>query len=174
MSAKNATLRKTGSHWVSDDNSSRHNGISKEEIYFYFDATWRGRPVQVEVSADRYAHSSGISDWRVYARAAYFDGRVSTTDTARRALSELCSPIATAWLESGEYVASFQRALAHMIMRKFRDGYSPARNVSQALATFEDRLPSSMWRAIRDTLVAYNTYEDARFRANALINGSES
>lgn len=164
MSAKDAVLEKTGSHWVSDDNySSRVDGISKEEVYLYFSAKWRGQPVQVEVSADRYAHSSGISEWRVYARASRFydpernGGRgEETSGTARAALSKLCEPIATAWLSSDEYRASFERALAHMIMRKFDDKYSVSRYVGEALATFEDHLPSSVWRAIRDALVAFN------------------
>lgn len=179
MSAKNAVLRKTGSHWVSDDNySSRHNGISKEEIYFYFDAQWRGRPVQVEVSADKYAHSSGMSDWRIYARAARFydpernGGRgEETTGTARSALSKLCVPIAIAWLDTDEYKASFQRALAHMVMRKFQDSYSASRYVTEALVTFKDRLAAEHFQAISETLSAYNAYAASKASADAIING---
>ena len=170
MSAKDAVLEKTGSHWVSDENySSRHEGISKEEVFFYFSAKWRGQPVQVAVSADKYAHSSGMSDWRVYARAArYYDPERNggsgeeTTATARRALGELCVPIAMEWLVSDEYAASFQRALAHMVMRKFDNKYSTERDVTTALATFEDRLSADIRQAIRSALDAFKAYQTTK------------
>jgi hypothetical protein len=172
MSAKNAVLRKTGSHYISDDSSSHVNGISKEEVYFYFDAQWRGRPVQVEVSADRYAHSSGMSDWRAYARAARFydpernGGRgEETTGTARSALGRLCVPIAVEWLSTDAYRSSFQAALGHMVMRKFQDGYSASRRVSEALATFKGRLSPDVLRAIGETLDAFNVFEAAKSHA---------
>jgi hypothetical protein len=173
MSAKDAALQKTGSHWVSDDNySSRADGISKEEVYFYFTAQWRGRPVQVEVSADRYAHSSGISEWRVYARDARFydpernGGRgEATTGTARAALGKLCVPIAEEWLTSDAYTASFQNALAHMVMRKFDGRYSATRDVQAALVTFKDRLPKPTLQAISDALEAWQAFEAAKAQA---------
>jgi hypothetical protein len=179
MSAKDAVLNKTGSHWVSDDNhSSRVDGISKEEVFFYFSAKWRGQPVQVEVSADKYAHSSGMSDWRVYARAArYYDSESyggrgeETTGTARAALGELCVPIALEWLESDAYKASFQTALAHMVMRKFQDNYSASRRVAEALVTFRTRLSAPLIASIRETLVAFGAYEAAKYRAFKTING---
>lgn len=171
MAAKDPVLQKTGSHHVGDD-------LSREEIYFYFSATWRSQPVSVEVSADRYVHSSGMSDWRVYARAARFydpernGGRGEpTTETARRALSVLCVPIATEWLGSDEYAASFRRALAQMIMRKFRNDHSPARSVAEALATFRSRLAPDAFEAISETLSAYNAYTAASAKVDATISG---
>lgn len=172
-SAKNAVLERTGSHYISDDAGSyRVDGISKEEVYGYFSAVWRGRAVQVEVSADRYSHSSGMSEWRVYARAARFHdperngGRgEETTGNARAALSKVCSPMMEEWLASDEYAASFQRALASMVMRKFRNDYSAARDVRAALATFKDRLAPAAHEAISETLAAYEAYEAASSRA---------
>jgi predicted component of type VI protein secretion system len=58
-----------------------------------------------------------------------------------------------------------------MVMRKFDDRYSAERNVHEALATFEDRLPSGMWRAIRDALVAYKEFSAAKARAFEVISG---
>jgi hypothetical protein len=177
MSAKNAELNRTGSHWVSDDNSCRSEGISKEEVYFYFSATWRGQPVQVEVSADRYAHTSGMSEWRVYARAARFydpernGGRgEETTETARSALSNLCSPIATDWLKTDAYTVSFQTALANMVIRKFRDDYSASRRVAEALNTFKGRLSPAAYQGISETLDAYNAYEAIKARTDETIS----
>lgn len=180
MSAKDAALERTGSHSVIDDNySSRADGISSEEVFGYFTATWRSRPVMVTVSADKYAHSSGMSDWRIYAsEARYVDTEKNgnrgedVTATAKSALSKLCAPLMSDWLGTDEYVASFQRALARMILRKFRDDYSASRSVANALVTFESRLAPATYKAIRKTLVAYNAYVDVKASADALVNGN--
>jgi hypothetical protein len=180
MSAKDAVLQKTGSHSVSDDGSSRAEGFSREEVYLYFSAKWRGKPVVVTMSADRYAHSSGMSGWRVYASEARLEdperngGRgESVSGTARAALSKLCEPMATEWLESEAYAASFQRALAHMVMRKFRDEYRATRGVAEALATFKTRLAPATYQAISNALEAWRAFEAAKAQAFDAIKVAE-
>jgi len=190
MSAKDAVLQHTGSHHISDDVSSRcAEGIGKEEVYLYFTAKWRGKPVTVTVSADRYAASfydgetdtstSRLTDWRVYARDARFydpdrnGGRgEATSDTARSALSKLCEPLAVEWLASDAYTASFQAALGRMIMRHFRDNYSASWKVGAALAEFASRLAPDVFTAIGRTLDAYNAYTAAAATANQTISGT--
>ena len=66
---KDVELDRVGSHSVSMGVNYRDQ-IEKEECFGYFSATWRGEPVRVTVSADRYRHSSGMSAWRIYARDA--------------------------------------------------------------------------------------------------------
>lgn len=187
MSAKNAELRKT-SHHVSDDvHSQTAGGIGKEGVHLYCSATWRGKPVSVTMSADRYAASyhdettgnstNKLTPWRVYASEAHFEdpsnngGRGEpVSGTARSALGKLCEPLVMEWLGSKAYTPSFQPALARMIMRKFRDDYSAARDVTSALAEFRDRLSRQLFLAISDTLRAYLEFEAQRNETERLIN----
>lgn len=182
MSAKNAVLQKTGSHHISDENSHAADGISKEQVFLYFSAKWRGKPVIVTMQADRYAascwnESNGVStnrlvEWRTYAEDARYEdpekngGRGEhVTGTARSALSKLCQPLVVEWLASDAYAASFQTAVAHTVMRKFQDNYSASRRVSEALVTFRTRLQPATLKAISDTLKAYDKYESVKARA---------
>ena len=134
-----AILTRTGSHSVTFP--AYNPSELKEEVYAYLDATWRGRPVKVTMRADRYTHSSGLSDWRIYASEArevpgpsqYLGANL--TDTARRALSDLCRPLVAQWIASPEYGASeegaYRRALARHI-RELRPWEDATRDVVKA------------------------------------------
>lgn len=186
MSAKNPVLCRTGSHYLSDDISSDAvDGITKEEVYLYFTATWRGKPVVVGMSADRYSASffneatgesrNQLTKWRTYATEARYSDDPNTrsgdpvSGTARAALSKLCEPLVLEWLDSDAYAASFRTAVAQLIMRKFRDDYSASRRVSEALSTFRTRLSPTARDAIQRTLDAYVEYEAAKAHANQTI-----
>lgn len=103
------------SHWVQLDNSAGHWSLS-EDVVFKIDAEWRGKPVVADMRADRYTHSSGLSDWRVVCREATQDdggGRRSTcTDLARQRLRDQLTPLVEEWLASDEYRPSEVRAYA--------------------------------------------------------------
>lgn len=183
MSAKNAQLERTGSHYLSDDGSHGDdaNGISREEVYVYLSATWRGKPVRVTMSCDRYCASfdgeNRLTDWRVYARdVRYYDpekngGRgEEASGTARSALSTLCEPIATEWLDSEEYRLSYQVAAGHMIMRHFRDDYSAERRVSEALERLGSHLAPMVRAAITETLDAYRAFQVAKAHAEHTLS----
>jgi len=189
MSAKNAELQRTGSHHVSDELSSQcADGVGKEQIYLYFSATWRGKPVSVTMQADRYAASffdektrtstNHLTDWRTYAsEARYVDpenngGRgEDVTGTARSALSKLCAPMVTEWLASEAYVASRRPALARMIIRHLRDDrYSADRRVSEGLARFGEELGSVLAGAIRCALDSYRDFKTDVARVETLIS----
>lgn len=183
MSAKNATLHHTGSHWVEDGRTPE--GISKVEVYLYYEATWRGKPVTVTMQADRYEVSSydqrtdestrRLTDWRVYAQEARYGnagervGNESVTGTARSALSKLCEPLAMEWLDSAEYVASYQRAVARMIMRHFDDRYSAVNRVTEALSKFAWLSPS-VAQALKAALDARVAYDECLRGAFAVID----
>ncbi len=153
--ADTATLRaplRTGSHSVHID---WHNGqleVTKEEVWFYFETTWRGRPALVTLSADRYRHSGGMSEWRVYASDAKEHdperngGRGDDlTDLARRRLGEQLIPVAREWLASEGYARSRQTAFYHALDRMARELSAFSRrdtsDLRKALATFGHELP---------------------------------
>lgn len=189
MSAKDAVLSRTGSHRIEDRGSGAADGISNEQVFAYFTAKWRGQPVIVTMQADRYAASNWdektgtstnrLTDWRVYANEAHFydpeknGGRgAEVSGTARSALSKLCQPFVIDWLATDAYTVSFQAAAARLILRKFDDDrYSVSRRVTDALAVFRSRLTPAMFRAISETLVAYDAYDAAKARAFTALEG---
>lgn len=113
-------------HWITVTDNGR---VEKEEVTRLFLTEWRGVVVTVRISADRYRHSSGISEWRIYADQA----RKGTegygehlTDTARRRLSEKFSPLVQEWLNSndsgdGSYTQSRRRVFTAVIKGKLSD-----------------------------------------------------
>lgn len=140
----NVKLEQTGSHHYREDNGNGRGG--KEEVYGYFSATWRGDPVMVTMSCDRYTVASGEwTDWRVYAQDArqgtFYRDREDgpllqergpyVTDTARSRLNDACKPAMLEWLAGDEYPTSRKNALRYMILRQFSDDatgyYGPKR-----------------------------------------------
>jgi len=161
MTVTDVEMERTGSHHVSDECA---RGGYREEVYAYFRATWRKRPVIVTMQADRYTHSSGLSEWRIYAtEARYFDperngGRGElVTDTARQRLSEACRPAVAAWLDSDEYPASLADAVRNMIVREMGDRYRP-NTARELLARYGDRLTLAQSEAITAAMVARDEF----------------
>lgn len=157
------TLESTGSHHVSDEYA---RGGYREQVFGYFKAEWRGLPVIVTMQADRYTHSSGLSDWRIYAESArYYDadangGRgADVTDLARQRLSEACRPAMSEWLHGDEYAGSLSRAVRNMIVRQIGEKYG--NNADRLLTTYADRLTLDQAKAIRAALVARDSFRAA-------------
>jgi hypothetical protein len=109
--------------------------ITKEEFYPVILTEWRGESVNLECSADRYLHSSGMSEWRIYARAGKIRsedeaGNVTygreITETARRRLFTELEHLVSEWLEGEEYRAGHRRAVFYALGRLLRDRYSDA------------------------------------------------
>jgi hypothetical protein len=180
--ARNAELEKVGSHWISADNSTSADGIGKEEVFPQLRATWRGRPVGVTMSADRYAAShhdietntstSRLVPWRIYAREAWeINGDDSRgellTDTARAALGRVCEPLVRDWLNGEEYAASFKASCARMILRELErpDRYRTEREVATMLDGFRGRITPNAYRALSASLRAYRAYRAATDKA---------
>jgi hypothetical protein len=106
-------------------------GIIKEELFPSILTEWRGDSVVLGMSADRYEHSSGMSEWRVIGREARArhdaDGQETTfghavSDLARRRLSEALAPLVYHWLRTEEYRLSRRSAIQHALARVIRDG----------------------------------------------------
>lgn len=161
---QNVEMERTGSHHVSDEYA---RGGYREQVFGYFTATWLGEPVIVTMQADRYTHSSGLSDWRIYAeQARSFDPEANggrgpdLTDTARKRLSDACRPAMAAWLESDEYPASLADAVRNMIVREMTDtrrGHAAPR----LLEAYGDRLTRAQHAAITAALTKRDEYQAA-------------
>lgn len=168
------TAPTTVSLWISQDTPRGY----KEEGCLHFDASWRGRPVSVTMQADRYEHSSGISDWRIYATEAreghaptLEDGRRGRslgdhlTETARHRLSDELKPAVAAWIASDAYTAARASALAAMILRRIEQAnkHYGTREARQLLATYAGEIPSRAHvdlTHLADTLDAYRAELD--------------
>lgn len=107
-------IARTGSHSI----TIGHDGErEREEVFVYCATEWRGAPVIVTMRADRYRHSSGLSEWRVYASEARsktnepYGFGAHVTDTARQRLNDACKPLALTWLDSDDYRTSEADAL---------------------------------------------------------------
>lgn len=170
--ADTATLRaplRTGSHSVRIGWQSGQQEVEKEEVFFYFETTWRGRPALVTLSADRYRHSSGMSEWRVYANDAKehdperYGGRGDDlTDLARRRLGEQLIPVARVWLASESYAESRQTAFYHALDHMARELSAFSRrdtgDLRKALATFGHELPPDAMRRLFDAADAFERF----------------
>jgi len=122
------------SHWVELEPYSPH-GIRKEQVYARLASNWRGQDVQIEAVLDRYQHSNGLSDWRLYsvdvrawdqARGGFYD---YVSDVARQRLREACAPVALAYTTSDDYAITWHAAL----VRAIRDAVREERYDSVAL-----------------------------------------
>jgi hypothetical protein len=118
-------------HYVEGGLNRRDGEIhDKETVDFSYRTEWRGQPVRVDLQADRYRHSSGWSDWRVYATNSLYvdaDGQNMTftagevTPTAHARLSDACKPDVYAWLASDAYPASRRSAFSVMVENAIRE-----------------------------------------------------
>lgn len=111
--------------------------VDKEQVFLTFVGAWRGEPAAVTMQADRYRHSEGLSEWRVYATEArgYTDEPhgwgAHLTETARRRLSDAAKPTVLAWLDGATltgpdgdtlptYTESYYSAARHAVARAAR------------------------------------------------------
>lgn len=167
-----ATLRaplRTGSHSVRIGWQNGQRVVDKEELFFYFDTTWRKLPALVTLSADRYRHSEGMSDWRIYASDAKEHdperngGRGDDlTELARRRLGEQLKPIAQQWLASEAYAQSRQTAFYHAIDRMARElsafSRQDTKDLRNTIVTFASELPPGAVQQLHDAAQAFDKF----------------
>ena len=120
------------SHWVELERNGDY-AIRKEEIYARLASSWRGVEVQIEAVLQRYRHSNGLSDWRLYSaevrawsepRNGFYD---DVSDVARQRLREACEPVVMAYTTSDDYANTFHAALVRAISYEAeRERYEPA------------------------------------------------
>lgn len=137
------------SHWIHID----HQGGIKETVRLYFRAPWRGIEVNLTMEADRYTHSSGLSEWRIHtdeARQAMPGTGLApeVTDTAKKRCGDACRQQVEDFLKSEEYARSEAGAYYDAIKRMIRElrPYSdePSREVRQQIERFALKLSVPM------------------------------
>ena len=149
------TLTRTGSHTVTESPHGRREGIDREEVFFYIATAWRGTPVTVILRADRYAHTGGVSDWRI----TVSDVRPDVSGTARQRLRERCEPLATDWLASDAYTRSESVAYASMIANTLRTSpYDATREVRRQLTQWASKLPTGIAAKLAACADAHDAY----------------
>jgi hypothetical protein len=170
-----ATLRaplRTGSHFI----TIGHDGIEKEEVWIYFETSWRNRPAIVEMSADRYVHSSGMSEWRITARDAKESDPTRNgnrgddlTQLARQRLGAQLRPVVEQWLASERYTESRQAAFGHALYRMALDlsaRFNSTDPLRKALAMYGHELKPETMRRLFDAADAYD-------RFSAIVRGED-
>jgi len=162
-----ATLRaplRTGSHSV----TIGHNGIEKEEVWLYFETTWRNTPAIVEMSADRYVHSEGMSEWRVIARDAKESDPTRNgnqgndlTQLARQRLGAQLRPVVEQWLASEGYAESRRSAFGHALYRmacELSPRFHSTDSLRKALANYGHELKPETMRRLLDATDAFDRF----------------
>lgn len=158
-----AVLTRTGSHHVTLEYGETP---SKEECFFYFDTAWRGSPAMVTMSADRYKHSSGWSEWRIYAVDAREideagNGRrgPDLTDLARRRLSDQLEPLVEAWLAGPDYAASRARAFASALERELWElRYRGTDRIRRTLSALSHELEPAALERLTSAVDAWDVF----------------
>jgi hypothetical protein len=165
------------SDYISDTANGRSGGIDKEEAYTYWRSAWRGQPVSVTMSADRYRVSSGdLTAWRIIARevrlidenGAKF--QTLTSEIARRRLQEAIEPLVHDWLASDAYTEAEANAYAHLIWRSLADGSRYSNDGPRQLEQYGDKLAISAYNVLRRTNDARAKYLEALETASQVID----
>lgn len=152
------------------------NEIDKIEIYLEYLAKWRGNTVRYTVKADRYRHSSGLSEWRYYVlgdsvfshyldEAAYNGRGGEITETARAALDKATEQMVK------EYLAALDiaPAIARAIYEYGTERYKPAELIRRALVRWGKELPKHMVGALERYAEALEKVEEAKENALEVI-----
>ncbi len=126
-------IRPAGSHWLNLETGPRRNDepFSNEELFPILELDVpRVGLVRAQFEANRYVHSSGWSEWRVYLK----DVRLPDAErpelyhlgpdapgvgpSTRDAIRAACEPLILGWLETDAYLASRQVAAAYAARRE--------------------------------------------------------
>jgi hypothetical protein len=108
---------KNRSHWLSMQHG-RGGEFSSEELYPHATVTGLPRiagPVHVETEANRYRHSEGWSEWRIFVRRVTPQNGIG--DATLALIRDAVIPAVEEHLQSDEYKASRQRAAAYALRR---------------------------------------------------------
>lgn len=160
MTTSEARMTGAGSHSVRFDNRGQ---LEKEEVFPTFETTWRGAAVTVQMSADRYRHSSGISEWRIYAVNTRDEKGGALTPLARSRMTEQLRPLVYEWLLTDAYAASRRQAFANALQREFYDLHpyrhdEPTHNVRRLLAAHAGELSPAVLERFTRAADAFDAY----------------
>ena len=126
---EDVTLLRVRSHGVQLDYDGGHGlQATKEECYPVVSMTVAGTVREVDVVANRYRHSEGMSDWRILLRDVSPDAGIG--EVTRGQVREAAQRIVGSWLENnlgtaddgpnGSYARSRPRAYAQAVTYAIR------------------------------------------------------
>lgn len=158
--AVEAQMTGHGSHSVGlgrDIDQTEMSGTDREEVFPTFATEWRGAPVVVQMSADRYRYSgAGVSEWRIYVANAiegtdpYGRGK-ALTPTAKSRLRDQLEPLVVEWLGSDEYRASRRSAVVRALSRELAERTycdPPSQRAREHAARLcADQMSTAQWTA---------------------------
>jgi hypothetical protein len=122
-------VRPAGSHSLTLSYGREFGPFDREELFpvLELEAPRVGK-VRADFEANRYVHSSGWSEWRIFLRdvrrpdperPAIGGAEVSGVGPATRdAIRDACLPLIEEWLEGSEYRASREIAAARALVQK--------------------------------------------------------
>lgn len=133
------------SHHISLDWNHGTRDVSKEELFPIVRAAWLGQELNVQLDVNRYRHSGGMSEWRIYVTSARraiaeesgYAAEVPLSDVARSKLTAACRPIVLELLESDEYRQARRRAFAHAIRRELLEDAGRSYGLERVRDTLE-------------------------------------
>lgn len=152
--------------------------VDKEQVFVTLIGAWRGERASVTMEANRYRHSEGLSEWRIFpseARAHVDEPNqwgAHLTDTARRRLGDAARPIVAAWLDGAPldgpdgtvlptYAESYYTAARHAVARAARsDRYDGNRIRRMVHAWWSILLPDDR-RALQAIAAAHDQADAA-------------
>jgi hypothetical protein len=149
------------------------NELEKDEAFFYFQAEWQGKPAFVVMQADRYRHSSGVSEWRVYATDARYgeaDNRgAALTDTGKQRLHDAAKPLVLEWLASPEAELAERQAYYGALLRMANELSHEwdARRLQEAMTVHAAKITPEQALALQNCIFAYGRLAAAQEAAKA-------
>ena len=163
--AKNVKFEGFGFHSVE---LGHHFELTSEEVYLYFSGQWLGKEVRFIHKADRYRHSSGLSEWRAYVKEGWVkieSKYVRGAELSRKAfvaLDNASKEYVVEWLSSEAYRESYCSAVYNAILKCGDDRYRPGEKIRSALNVWRLWLNSEREAALNlyaDTLEATGRVE---------------
>jgi len=152
------------------------NDLEKVEVFQEYLATWRGEWVKVTAYADRYRHSNGLSDWRVWVRPDMSNGvdsegnrdwgRPKLTEAATRAFNVELVPLMKKKLEG----LDLSRALAIEIRTRVGKAYNPSEELAKLLQYWAELMPSELSEAFYQYQGALRNAAERSSRVAAIID----
>jgi hypothetical protein len=176
--AKNVKFEGFGFHSVDFKNNFE---LTSEEVYLYFSATWLGKEVRFVHKADRYRHSSGLSEWRAYVSEGWskIDSEYGwkgdeLSSTARAALNAASKQYVEDWLISEAYRESYRSAVYNAILRCGAERYRPWEKVRSALKAWRMWLSTEREATLHAYADALEAADYAEVKARELAGGTSN
>jgi hypothetical protein len=153
-----ATLEAVRSHSI----SARGNWgdfHENEELYPELKVEVGSTIREVRMEANRYLHSSGWSEWRIYVRETNPSQGIG--EVTRAKIRDACTPIVEAWLESDEYVASRSRAFCWWLKQLIRDENYNLERPERTLFHYREEMNADQRELLTEAITTKRAYLEA-------------